>query len=155
MRKRYGAQNVYDIIKRRIATKYRQKINTFILPKVIFAAVILTKATCKNMKEVRIWALSTDTKGKTWKVTQCSIKNTVLIQYVLVLMVHASVETSRAPIWHYLQFAARIQYTRGITNGSCSIVTKCFFYTRHAMFAHCVYILIRYLVCVKACLFLR
>lgn len=67
----------------RIPTKYTQRINTFILPKVIFAVVILTKATCKNMKEVRIWALSTDTKGKTWKVTQCSIKTTMLVQLCL------------------------------------------------------------------------
>jgi len=49
-------------------------IKTFILPKVIFTAVILTKATCKNMKDVRIWALSTDTKGNTWKVMQYKIK---------------------------------------------------------------------------------
>lgn len=38
-----------------IPIRYRCKeVNTFILPKVIFTAAILTKATCKNMKEVRI-----------------------------------------------------------------------------------------------------
>lgn len=68
----------YELV---IITKYA-KINTCNLLSVMCDSAILTKATCKNIKEERNWELSNDTKGNTWKSNISHFKMLALVTTV-------------------------------------------------------------------------